>query len=79
MEILVLVIAWLLVGCGVAWVMGAAISMGDAPAGNRASRQETLENFDHVSAGEVAPGGFVDDGAEFSAAAGTDRRRLRSK
>jgi hypothetical protein len=73
MEILLLIVAWILVGCGIAWVMGAAISVGDAPVGKRASARRARENVDNFPPGEGAP---RDAGAELSPAAGTDRRRL---
>ena len=72
MEILLLIVAWLLVGCGIAWVMGAANSTGDAPGGIRGSGQHARDNFNDFTPGEGASG---DAGAGLSTA-GTDRRGL---
>ena len=54
MEILVLIVAWILAGCGVAWMIGAAVFMSDPPVSNHAPRQDTLENIDHFSPDENA-------------------------
>jgi hypothetical protein len=74
MDILLWVFAWLLVGCGVAWMIGAAASMSDAPIGKHASHQNLVGNIHRFSHGGRAQG---DIAAELSATAGTDRRRLR--
>jgi hypothetical protein len=73
MEILLLIVAWLVVGCGIARVIGGAISMGDAPVGKRASAQHARENFGNFLPAEDARG---DAGAALSAA-GNERRRRR--
>lgn len=74
MEILLLVVAWLLVGCGVAWVIGSAASMSNVPVGQDPSQHGAVGNIDHVSPGERVP----DHTANELAVNGTDRRRLRS-
>ena len=75
MEILLWVVAWLLVGCGVAWMIGSAASMSDDVTGGKHSSQYDADaNVEHFWVSERAP----DDAANESAAIGTDRRRLRS-
>ena len=66
MEILLWVVAWLLAGCGVAWMIGSAASMSDPPVGNHAPRQDAIEDFDHFLLSKNAQRDF---GAESGAAA----------
>jgi hypothetical protein len=69
------VVAWLLLGLGVAWMIGTAASMSDAPVGKHASPDNPVRDIDHFPLYASAQGDF---GPELNAAAGTDRRRLRS-
>jgi hypothetical protein len=72
MEIFLLVVGWLLVGCGVAWMIGSAASMSDATVGKHAPQNDADANIEHFWDGEHAP----DEAA--GVATGTDRRQLRS-
>ena len=72
MEIFLLVVAWLLVGCGVAWMIGSAASISDATVDKHSSQHDADANIEHFWAGERAP----EEAA--NVATGTDRRRLRS-
>ena len=72
MEIFLWVVAWLLVGCGVAWMIGSAASMSDPAVGKHSSQHDADANIEHFWTGEHAP----DEAA--NVATGTDRRRLRS-
>ena len=75
MEILLWVVAWLLGGCGVAWMIGSAASMSDdVTVGKHSSQHDADANIAHFWVNERAP----DDAANELAATGTDRRRLRS-
>jgi hypothetical protein len=75
MDILLWVVAWLFIGCGIAWVIGAAAAIGDAPADEHALHHDAVENIISFPVAERAQ---RDAGVELSAAAGTDRRQLRS-
>ena len=80
MEIFLLAIAWLLVGCAIAWIMGRAISMGDPSLRERTFGQDAVKSAGKSSTIEFAPGrGDPDTSFELSAAAGIERRRLRRK
>jgi hypothetical protein len=75
MDILLWVVVWMLVGCGIAWMIGAAASLSDAPVGQPSSHHDAIGNIHHFPLAERAQ---PDVGAELSAAAGTDQGRLRS-
>ena len=72
MEIFLLIVAWLLVGCGIAWMIGSAASMSDATVGKHSSQYDADANIEQFWAGERA----LDEAA--NEATGTDQRQLRS-
>ena len=74
MEILLWVVVWLVSGCVVAWMFGAAASMSDVPAGQQSSHLDAVGNIDHFPLAERAQ---ADVGAE-STVARTDQGRCRS-
>jgi hypothetical protein len=74
MEILLWVVAWLVSGCVVAWMIGAAASMSDVPAGHQSSPPDAIGNIDHFPLAERAQ---AEVGAE-STVARTDQGRCRS-
>ena len=79
MDIALLVLAWLLIGCAVAWIMGAAISLGDVSA-ERTSGQDAFKRTGNSLTTEFAAGSENPDTIlELSAAAGNERRRSRTK
>jgi hypothetical protein len=67
MDILLWIVAWLLIGCGVAWMIGGAAAMGEAPIDEHALHHDAVENIVHFPVGERAQD---EVGAELSAAAG---------
>ena len=75
MDILLWVVAWMLVGCGIAWMIGAAASLSDVPVDQQSSHPHAVGNIHHFPLAERAQ---ADVGAELSAAVGTDQGRLRS-
>ena len=80
MEIFLLAIGWLLVGCAIAWIMGTAISVGEPSLGEWTSDQDALKSAGKSSAIEFAAArGDPETSLELSAAAATERRRLRGK
>ena len=74
MEILLWVVVWLVIGCVVAWMIGAAASMSDVPAGQQSSHPDAVGNIYHFPLAERAQ---ADVGAE-STVARTDQGRCRS-
>ena len=80
MGIFLLVVAWLLAGCAIAWLMGAATSMGEPTLIERNPDQDALKRTGSFSTIEPESG-QEESGTSFalSAATGTDRRRLRRK
>jgi hypothetical protein len=80
MGIFLLVVAWLLAGCAIAWLMGTAASMGEPTLVERNPDQDALKRTGLSSTIELTPG-QEETGTSFalSAATGTERRRLRRK
>jgi hypothetical protein len=74
MEILLWIVVWLLVGCIVAWLIGAAASMGDVPVNQESPHPESVANIDHLPLAERTPAN-VD--VELRVA-GTEQGRFRS-
>ena len=74
MEILLWVGVWLLSGCVVAWMIGAAASLSDVPAGQPLSHSDVIGNIGHFPLAERAQ---ADVGAELTVAS-TDQGRFRS-
>ena len=74
MEILLWAVGWLVIGCVVAWMIGAAASMSDVPAGQQSSHPDAVGNIDHFPPAERAQ---ADVGAE-STVARSDQDRCRS-
>ena len=72
MEILLWVVAWLLAGCGIAWMIGSAASISDVTVGKHSSQHDADANIEHFWIGERA----TDEAAKV--ATGNDRRRMRS-
>ena len=80
MTMFLLVVAWLLAGCAIAWLMGAATSMGEPTLIERNPDQDALNRTGTSSTIEVAPGREESETSfASSAATGTERRRLRRK
>ena len=80
MGIFLLVVAWLLAGCAIAWLMGAAASIGEPTLVERNSDQDALKRTGTSSTIEPASGREESETSfALSAAAGTERRRLRRK
>jgi hypothetical protein len=61
MEILLLVAAWLLVGCGVAWMIGSAASMSDVTAAKHTAHHDAVGNIDHCRVGERESDGAANE------------------
>ena len=74
MEILLWVVAWILVGCGVALFIGAVASLSDVPVDQHSSH-DAVGNIDYFRLGERAPENAVN---EPNAVLATDWRRPRS-
>ena len=74
MEILLWVVVWLLIGCVVAWMIGAAASISDIPPGQQSSHPDAVGNILHFPLAERTQ---TDVGTELTVA-GTDQRRCRS-
>ena len=80
MTMFLLVVAWLLAGCAIAWLMGAAASMGEPTLIEPNPDQDALKRTGSSSTIELAPGREESETSfALSAAKGTDRRRLRRK
>jgi len=80
MGIFLLVVAWLLAGCAIAWLMGAAASMGEPALIEPNPDQDALNRTGSSSTIEPAPAQEESETSfALSAATGTDRRRLRRK
>jgi hypothetical protein len=80
MEIFLLLAAWLLAGFAIAWLMGAAASMGELSLIEPNPDQDALKSTGTSSTIELASGREESEtSCAVSAATGTERRRVRRK
>lgn len=75
MDILLWIVVWLLVGCGIAWMIGAAASLSDVSVTQQSSHRDAIGNIHHFPLPERAQAN-VSTG--LGAPAGTDQGGLRS-